>query len=324
MAELHEFDLIRDYFTAASHGEGRLLLGVGDDCALFQPDPDCQLAVTTDTLVAGVHFPADCDPHLLAGRCLRVNLSDLAAMGATPLGFQLALTLPAVDTDWLAGFSSGLFEAATRFDCPLSGGDTTKGPLTITITALGQVPRGRALLRSGARPGDRVYVTGPLGDARGALELIKGGVVDADNACREQLLAAYWCPQPMLAAAVALRDFASAALDISDGLLQDLGHIVRRSHVAAVVHREQVPVTPALVGLAGRERALDWALAGGDDYQLCFTVPVVREQAMTAALADLGVSATAIGEIIAGAGDVQCIDSDGNPCPLVEKGYAHF
>lgn len=321
---LHEFDLIREYFSAHQPGAAGLVLGVGDDCALFELPEDCQLAVTTDTLVADIHFPANGDPRQLGERCLRVNLSDLAAMGAQPLGFQLALTLPTASPDWLAAFSSGLLAAASRFQCPLSGGDTTRGPLAITITALGQVPKGQALRRSGARPGDSIYVSGVLGAARGALEVLAGRAGGIDDKTQQQLLTAYWQPEPMLAAGPALRVCASAALDISDGLLQDLGHIARASGVDAVLYRQQVPVSPALVELAGREQALDWALTGGDDYQLCFTVSPAREQALVTRLAEHGIEAVRVGDIIAGTGEARCLDDKGHAVSLKETGYAHF
>ncbi|HEY8386365.1 MAG TPA: thiamine-phosphate kinase [Porticoccaceae bacterium] len=317
MADVAEFDLIRHFFSGIGSGP-HVVKGVGDDCAIIAPPPGCQLVVTTDTLVEGVHFPAACDARVLGRRALRVNLSDLAAMGADVLGIQLALTLPRADADWLAAFSAGLAADCEAFACPLLGGDTTRGPLTVTITALGTVPVGNALLRSGARPGDRLYVTGSLGDARGALE-----VMDEHGGGGGALAQRYWLPQPRLTAGVLLRGLASAALDISDGLAQDAGHIARASGVGCRIEVASLPVSAALAGIVDRDRALLWALTGGDDYELCFTVPPHNVPAVERALNDAGEAYARIGEMVVGEG-VTCLDGEGQPMTVERGGYAHF
>lgn len=315
---IQEFSLISRYFTALGGPSDNLQLGVGDDCALFSLPPGNQLAVTTDTLVESVHFPYNCDPQSLAQRALRVNLSDLAAMGGSPLGFQLGLTLPAADEIWLESFSRGLARDALAFACPLSGGDTTRGPLTITITLLGTVPSGQAMVRSGASAGDLVYVTGSLGDSRGGLEAIRNGLDDCPH-----LLERYWRPQPRLRAGQLLREFASAALDISDGLLQDAGHIASQSGLACTIEAERLPLSSQLINRFGRATATRWALGSGDDYELCFTVPPERAAAMEQALGVAGETVTRIGVMSVGAG-VTCVDARGEPIIPEETGYAHF
>lgn len=316
---MNEFDIIRRYFKFSGQPGGALALGVGDDCALFDLAAGEQLAITTDTLVSGVHFSVDGDPALIARRALRVNLSDIAAMGAIPLGFQLAIALPALDEAWLERFSSGLGEDAAHFACPLSGGDTTRGPLTITVTLLGSVPAGQALRRDGACEGDLIYVTGTLGDSRGGLQCLQDEIND------DYLLERYWLPEPRLAAGVALRGIASAALDVSDGLVQDLGHIARASGVNAVVERDALPLSSALCALAGDDTARNWALSGGEDYELCFTVPPDCVPALESALATTGVTATRIGRMTTkGSGEVFCVDGRGNPVALERGGYDHF
>ncbi|HLS99102.1 MAG: thiamine-phosphate kinase [Porticoccaceae bacterium] len=310
---LHEFDLIRRFFTGIGGAGPDIALGVGDDCALLDPPPGCQLAISTDTLVEGVHFPVACDPEALAGRALRVNLSDLAAMGAEPLGFQLALTLPSADEVWLAAFSRGLARDAGLFGCPLMGGDTTRGPLAITVTVIGTLPAGAALRRGGAGAGDLLYVTGTLGDARGALD-VPG---------EAHLAARYWRPEPRLAAGRLLRQFASAALDVSDGLAQDAGHIAAASGLGCRIEADRLPLSAALVDACGRALASRHALTGGDDYELCFSVPPGKAEAMEAALAAAGEPVTRIGAMVPGAG-VLCVDGQGEPITLERSGYAHF
>lgn len=316
---MNEFEVIRQYFSFSSASVSDADLGVGDDCALLSLAPGEQLAVTTDTLVSGVHFPGDGDPYLIARRALRVNLSDIAAMGATPLGFQLAISLPEIDSDWLEEFSRGLARDAAEFHCPLVGGDTTRGSLSITITLLGQVPHGKALLRSGASPGDLIYVTGTLGDSRAGLACLQG------DGSRDFLLDRYWLPEPRLKAGTALRGYASAALDISDGLVQDLGHIARASGLDALIAVERLPLSRDILAFAGSETARQWALAGGDDYELCFTVPVEQAGDMEKTMAGLGVPVTWIGEMTAFSGTpVTCIDVRGNAVLMGDGGYDHF
>ncbi|MCQ4348350.1 thiamine-phosphate kinase [Pseudomonas stutzeri] len=321
MAGLGEFELIRQYFAAAAcaapvPGVAR---GIGDDCALLQLGPGEQLAVSTDSQVAGVHFPHDPDPFLLAQRVLAAAASDLAAMGATPVGFTLALTLPAADPAWLQAFARGLDVMARACNLALIGGDTTRGPLNINVTVFGRLPAGRALLRSGARPGDLLCIGGPTGEAAAALPLVLGE--RAPRAAADAfLLARYWTPQPQLALGQALRGLASAALDVSDGLLADCGHIAEESGVRVVIEAARVPLSSALREAAGtRASALALALCGGDDYVLAFSVP---PHALTALqVADLAFHV--VGRVEAGRG-VRVLDASGRDITPAAGGYQHF
>ncbi|WP_374439285.1 thiamine-phosphate kinase [Pseudomonas panipatensis] len=315
-----EFELIRRYFAAAAcaaTADG-VALGIGDDCALLTPVAGAQLAVSTDTLVAGVHFPALCDPFLLGQRALAVSASDLAAMGAAPLAFTLALTLPDADPAWLEAFASGLNRMATACGLALIGGDTTRGPLSMTLTVFGQVPAGLALTRAGARVGDLLCVGGPLGEAGGALELVLGRLAAAPDVA-EPLLERYWSPPPQLALGQALRGRATAALDVSDGLLADCGHIARASGVALVIDAERLPPSPALESLLGPERALQAKLSAGDDYVIAFTLPPAE---LTELQRDWP-QVRAIGRVEAGAG-VRVLDGAGRDITPRQGGYLHF
>ncbi|WP_300656330.1 thiamine-phosphate kinase [Pseudomonas sp.] len=315
-----EFELIRQYFAAAScaqAGEG-VALGIGDDCALLELPAGEQLAVSTDTLVAGVHFPESADPFLLAQRGLGVSVSDLAAMGATPIGFTLALTLPRAEPAWLQAFACGLDRMAQACAVRLIGGDTSRGPLSLTLTVFGRLPCGLALTRSGARAGDLLCVGGELGDGAGALPLVLGQR-QAPAAIAEPLLARYWSPQPQLALGQALRGKATAALDISDGLLADCGHIAAASGVTLLIEQARLPLSTALLALLGTSGARDCALSGGDDYLLAFTLPAEH-------LADLqaqGWPIHVIGRAEAGAG-VQLLDQRGQRITPQARGYQHF
>lgn len=315
-----EFELIDRYFTGIGPGDEAVALGIGDDCALFDCRPGEQLAISVDTLVAGVHFPAAADAYRIAQRALRVNLSDLAAMGARPFAFTLALTLPAADETWLAAFSRGLRDAAQAFGITLIGGNTTRGrDCVINIQVMGGVPAGAALLRSGARPGDAVLVSGCLGDARAALPLLEADSAALD-AGQRYLLDRYFQPEPRVALGVALRGIASAAIDISDGLAADLGHILAASDVGAVIDPALLPLSPAL---RGGDRAREFALHGGDDYELCCTVPPDRLAAAQAAARQLAVPLTVIGAIGADRG-LRARGADGALTPLPPHGYRHF
>jgi len=315
-----EFELIRHYFAAAACARvgGDVVLGIGDDCALLAVPAGEQLAISTDTLVAGVHFPDPCDPSLLGQRALAVSTSDLAAMGATPIGFTLALSLPQAEPGWLEAFARGLDAMAARCDMRLIGGDTTRGPLSMTLTVFGRVPSGQALLRSGARVGDLLCVGGALGDAAGALPLVLG---DCEGGAAEasQLLDHYWSPQPQLALGQALRGKATSALDISDGLLADCGHIAAASGVRLRINQHQVPLSDALVRWVGQERALQCGLTGGDDYVLAFTLPADE---LPSLLAD-GWPVQVIGRVEPGEG-VCLVDADGNTLVVGKQGYNHF
>ncbi len=288
-----EFDLIRRFFQRPVR---RAALGVGDDCALLAPAPGMQLAVSSDMLVEGRHFFADVDPRLLGHKCLAVNLSDLAACGARPLAFTLALSLPRADAAWTEAFAGGLLALADAHGCELVGGDTTQGPLNICITVFGEVPPGQALLRSGARAGDDIWVSGSLGDARLALEALLDHTTLPPGtlaAARQRLEA----PTPRVVLGQALRGIASSALDVSDGLLGDLGHILEQSRVGASLDTRLI--TPLLD--AGRHTPLaidllhQCTLSGGDDYELCFTAPADRRDAVQAAGRDSATRVTRIG-----------------------------
>ncbi len=315
-----EFELIRRFFAAAACAApaADVALGIGDDCALLAPPAGEQLAVSTDTLVEGVHFPAGCDPFLLAQRALAVSASDLAAMGAAPLAFTLALTLPQADAEWLQGFARGLDAMARQCGLALVGGDTTRGPLSMTLTVFGRVPAGQALTRAGARPGDLLCVGGPLGEAGAALELVLERR-SAPAEVAEPLLARYWTPAPQFGLGLALRGKASAALDISDGLLADCGHIARASGVALLVECQRLQASAALSGLLAGEEALRQQLAAGDDYVLVFTLPPEYLGEIRAAWPAMAV----IGRVEAGQG-VHLLDADGKELIPAAAGYQHF
>jgi thiamine-monophosphate kinase len=315
---LGEFDLIARYFTRETR---RAALGVGDDCALLAPAPGMQLAVSTDMLVEGRHFLSTVAPERLGHKALAVNLSDLAACGAQPLAFTLALSLPRAEEAFLEGFSRGLLRLSEAHRCELVGGDTTQGPLNICITAFGEVPPGVALLRSGAIAGDDVYVSGTVGDARLALEVFRG-TLSLDSASLDEVRAAMELPQPRVALGLALRGIANSAIDVSDGLLGDLGHILRRSGVGATVDLEAVPRSAVL----GRQPA-DWqrvcTLAGGDDYELLFTAPPSHAQPVREAAAQAGVPVTRIGRIDPAPG-IRLVDGRGQPVANTFASFDHF
>lgn len=321
---LNEFALIEEYFSSLGKAPG-VALGVGDDAAVLDILEGEQLVVTVDTLVAGVHFPQNASPGDIAHRSLRVNLSDIAAMGAEPRWFTLALTLPEAKKDWLQAFSQALAEDASTFGCALVGGDTTAGPLSITIQLFGAVPKGKALTRSGAKAGDAVYVTGSLGEAAAALSLFGVAdpvIIDNENE-REALLQRFYRPEPRLKEGLQLQGLASAALDISDGLLADLGHIAKASHLGAEIQLDQLPVAPWLKALAEPERVTKWMLSGGDDYELCFTVPKENSATVDALIEQGDLSAYYIGQMTNEPG-VRCFDVQGNLVNIKESGYQHF
>jgi len=318
-----EFTLIDRYFARPTPSA---VLGPGDDCALVQPSPGKQLAVTTDMLVAGTHFFPDTDPERLGWKALAVNLSDLAAMGATPRWVTLAGALPTVDEAWLVKFATGFFACAERFGVDVIGGDTTRGPLNLCITAMGEVEPGQALTRSGAQAGDLIWVSGRPGLAALGLAHLQGRVALPEpwpRLCVTQLEK----PQPRVALGQALIGLASAAIDVSDGLLADLGHIAERSGCAAAVRLVQLPHLPkgAEYNADLRRIALECQLAGGDDYELCFTAPGSATQAIGQLAARLDLPLWCIGEMRAGeAGNVTVFDPDGKPVSFEQTGYDHF
>ncbi|WP_322042554.1 thiamine-phosphate kinase [Paraburkholderia sp. J67] len=325
---LSEFSLIDRYFAQrARTNTRRAALGIGDDCALLAPAAGEVLAISTDMLVEGRHFFPDIDPHALGHKALAVNLSDLAAMGAAPLGFTLAFALPRPTEDWLAAFSAGMFELADRFDCELIGGDTTAGPLNLCLTVFGSVRQDVALRRDAAQPGDDIWVSGTPGDARAGLGVLRGEwqVSEADAT---QFRRALEYPEPRVALGLALRGVARAALDISDGLAGDLRHILERSNLAAAIDVDALPVSPALARLP-REVQLQCALAGGDDYELCFTAAPAQREAVEAAAQQAGVRVTRIGKITAltspgAAPAIAWHDAAGTPLNLTLQGFDHF
>ena len=318
-----EFDLIARYFTRPVR---KAALGVGDDCALLAPAPGMQLAISSDMLVEGRHFFADVDPEALGHKALAVNLSDLAACGAKPLAFTLALSLPRVNEAWLAGFSRGLLALADAHGCELVGGDTTQGPLNICITVFGDVPTGQALLRSGARPGDDIYVSGTLGDARLALEALLGHIAlpaEVLARARQRLER----PTPRVALGLALRGVASSAMDVSDGLLGDLSHILKASGVGARIDTSlttdliaEKAYSTSAFGVFDAKLLHQCTLAGGDDYELAFTAPPARRDAVAAASQASGTPVTRIGTVLAEP-DLQLVDALGH---VVENRYASF
>ena len=315
---LGEFDLIAKYFTRPVK---RCTLGVGDDCALLAPAPGMQLAVSSDMLVEGRHFLSTALPQRLGHKALAVNLSDLAACGAKPLAFTLALAMPRAEESFLEGFSQGLLALADAFDCELIGGDTTQGPLNICISVFGEVPVGGALLRSGAQVGDELYVSGTLGDARLALEAFRG-TLELQGAAFESVRRAMEQPQPRIALGLALRGVASSAIDVSDGLLGDLAHILRRSGVGATVEVDAVPRSAVL-----REQNLalqrECTLAGGDDYELVFTAAPQHAAAVGEAARHAGVTVTRIGRIEAAAG-LRLVDAAGHALANSFVSFDHF
>ncbi|PSW19636.1 thiamine-phosphate kinase [Photobacterium sanctipauli] len=319
----NEFDLIAQYFERQAVNRSDVPLAIGDDCALLEVPVGSQLAVSTDSLVAGTHFLADADPVRVAHKALASNLSDLAAMGATPAWVSLALTMPEPDEPWLAKFCEGFFALAEYYNVQLVGGDTTKGPLSITLTVHGFVPQGQALTRYGASSGDWIYVTGNLGDSAAGLAVLLGQAELEDKQLAETLVERHFMAQPRVLTGQALRKVASAALDISDGLVSDLGHILKRSGLAAVIEVDKLPLSPELKAFEPlQDKALQLALTSGEEYELCFTVPEQNRGAVETALAHTGVSATCVGQLRPGSGIT--LLRDGNPLDWQLQGYDHF
>jgi len=313
-----EFDLIEKYFARPVR---HAVLGGGDDCALLQPTPGMQWAVSTDALVEGRHFLSTVPPDALGHKSLAVNLSDLAACGARPVAFTLSLTLPRVDEAFLAGFAQGLYALADAHDIELVGGDTTAGPLNIGITVMGEVPPGQALRRAGAKAGDELWVSGRLGDARLALEAFRGQAALRGEAF-EDVRRAMERPQPRVALGIALRGIASAAIDLSDGLVGDLGHVLRASAVGATLRLADIPHGPHLAACSEAQRRT-CLLAGGDDYELLFAAPATAHARVRDAGARAGVPVTRIGTLEAAPG-LRVVDAQGAPLALAERAFDHF
>lgn len=317
-----EFDIIQRYFARPFGKCESVVLGIGDDAAILSPSPNRQLVVSIDSLLAGVHFPHSTAAEQVAAKALAVNLSDLAAMGATPAWFTLALSLPEIDHDWLAAFSEGLAEMASACGLALIGGDTTRGPLAVTIQIAGYVQPGKALLRSGARAGDRIFVTGSIGDAALGLYALRhrcGKKADTDY-----LIERLNRPQPRIEAGQALQGVASACIDVSDGLFADLGHILDASGVGARVREAEIPRSPAASAFLA-ERAELWPSFAnrGDDYELCFCVPRENLEKIAALEKRLDCRLSCIGEIVAQKG-LQVLDEQGRPIDIGHDNYDHF
>ncbi|NOY63181.1 MAG: thiamine-phosphate kinase [Gammaproteobacteria bacterium] len=327
MAE-SEFNIIEHYFKRSRPQRDDVSLAIGDDAALLDVPHGKQLVVCVDTLVAGVHFPHDTPAHAIGYKAMAVNLSDIAAMGAEPAWATLALTVPDSDAHWLESFSNGLFELAERYRVALVGGDTTRGPLTITVQLHGLVEHGAALRRDGAQPGDLIYVTGTLGDAGLALRLLLDSHLPA-NSSGDALLARLNYPTPRIAAGRALSAVATAAIDISDGLVADLGHVLQASKVGATLRVDQIPCSGAFVEIIGKKsdnsdvERYQLALTAGDDYELCFTVPAARQHLLPPLFAALDCDCTLIGTIEARSG-LRCVTADGAAVEIKQPGYNHF
>lgn len=314
-----EFDLIAKHFTRATPGA---VLGVGDDCALLAPTPGMQLAVSSDMLLEGRHFSPQDSPAGLGHKSLAVNLSDLAAMGATPRWATLAIALPDENDAWLTAFARGFFRMADMHGIELVGGDTTRGALTISITVMGEVPPEQALRRDGAQVGDDIWVSGVIGSAALALAYRQGRLF-MEQIDAAKVLPALYLPTPRVELGIALRGLASSAIDISDGLLGDLGHILERSRVGATLEFSALPTLPVVQAYLHEAMARECVLAGGDDYELCFTAPASQHDAVRAAAASASVAVTRIGHIHAEPG-LTVIDANGQPLHVDKTGYDHF
>ncbi len=320
---MNEFDLIQNIFNREKKNRADVILGIGDDAALLQVPLGQQLVVSTDTLVAGRHFPENTSPADIAYKALAVNLSDLAAMGAEPAWILLALTLPSVDEIWLNEFSQGFFSLMRHFRLQLVGGDMTCGPLTITVQALGFVPAGKALCRLGAMPGDRIYVSGTLGDAGLALAYLHEETSLALTQHQIQwLMQRLNRPEPRVELGLALRNIATSAIDISDGLVADLGHILLANQLGATIQLADLPLSASLRQLS-QEQVWQFALSAGDDYELCFTVPASSEIALQSHLKAINSSCTCIGRIKKEPG-LSMIREDGFLLVLEKSGFQHF
>jgi thiamine-monophosphate kinase len=315
-----EFDWIAWLKQQAQAGDAEtgVVFGIGDDAAICEVPSGMQLVISTDTLVAGVHFPEDTAATDIGYKALAVNLSDLAAMGAAPAWFSLAVSVPEMDMDWLQAFAHGVLELANEHKVALIGGDTTRGPLSITVTVHGFVPSGTALRRDAAKPGDDIWVTGSLGDAAAALQQIGSGLQSMKLRHRLDR------PTPRVAAGMAIRGLANAAIDVSDGLAQDLGHILAASGLGADLELGRLPVSSSLLEFhPDDETRWRLQLAGGDDYELCFTAAPKNAFAIEQALAECGVSASVIGHVNEQAG-LQCLKPEGDALVLHRTGYQHF
>ncbi|MEO3678620.1 thiamine-phosphate kinase [Rheinheimera sp. FR7-31] len=317
-----EFELISRFFANCGAKRSDATLGVGDDGAVLQVRDGYDLVVTTDTMVVGTHFFPDDDPRALGHKLVAVNVSDLAAMGAEPAWLSLALTLPAVDEAWLSAFAAGLGETADYYQCQLVGGDTTRGPMSLTMIAKGTVPRGKALTRSGAKVGDYIYVTGTLGDAALGLKLCQG-LHEVSKKHQSHILQRFHYPSARVALGQALRNLASSAMDLSDGLYSDIQHILKRSNVGASIDVSRLPLSQALKDSCDTSTALQLALSGGEDYELLFTVPEARRGSLEVLLSPYGIPVTCIGRVTGVAGKLELKQGD-QAFDYQHQGFVHF
>lgn len=317
---MDEFGLIRQYFSQSGASED-VLLGIGDDCAVLRLPVGRNLVVSMDTMVQGVHFPVETPPRHIGSRVLCAALSDLAAMGAQPHWFTLGLTLPDAEPQWLSEFSEGLFWIAEQYECSLVGGDTTRGPLCISVQVHGSASPDGILQRSGANPGDVIYVTGQLGDGAAALALLSRELTVAPS-CRDYLLTRFYSPAPRLQDGQLLVGLASSAIDISDGFYQDLRHICDASGVGARLDLGRLPMSEHWTRYANEDQCLEWALTGGDDYELCFTVPRQRTAEVEKHIRSGRITATAVGKIVERQ-DIVLV-REGHPYSLKNRGFNHF
>lgn len=315
---MDEFALIEKVLKPIAGSRDDVVLGIGDDGAVVQPSPGEELVVVADTIVAGVHFPPELAAADIGYRAVAVNLSDIAAMGAEPRWATLALTIPDSEESWLREFARGLHDALAAVEVALIGGDTTRGPLTVTVQIIGSVPRGKALTRDGARPGDTIYVSGTLGDAAAGLAILQRG--GPKTAAEQVLVSRFKRPTPRIALGQALRGIATSCIDISDGLLADLQHIAHRSGCGARIHADLLPLGPELLAGTDARSALHWAAAGGDDYELCFTIPNDGCPEILRHLAPWH----RIGAMTSVAGEVALLDHEDQPIILGRSGYRHF
>lgn len=318
---MKEFELIKRFFTEQAIQRKDVLLGIGDDCALISPSERQNIAITTDTLVAGVHFPHQTSAKAIGHKAIAVNLSDLAAMGAEPAWISLAITMPEVDPLWIEEFCNSVFELCEFYNVQLIGGDTTQGPLSITVTAQGLTPIDKHITRSGAKAGDWLYVTGEIGDSALALKYLMGEVEIAHQ-YRDEVQKKFDFPTPRILAGQALREYASSAIDLSDGLASDLAHICEASGVGANIVLEDLPISNALRDSVGIESSFELALTGGDDYELLFTVSEDNRVGMETAIANSGTTITCIGQLN-GTGKITTT-LDSKPVSLQVKSFEHF
>ena len=319
---MDEFELIERYFRPLSADGCGVDTAIGDDAAILNIDSNEQLVVTTDTQIESVHFPGGADSQEVGFRSCATSLSDIAAMGATARWASLALTVASAESSWLAGFAKGAAAALEQSGASLVGGDTTRGPLVITWNIIGTVPIGEALLRNGARAGDGIYVSGSLGAAAAALEMSLVGE-RACSASEAELRDRYWYPRPQIALATELRSVVSSCIDISDGLIADLLHLAQSSGCGVSLNGDRVPIAPGVVQLIGYERARQLALTGGDDYELCFTVPIEHETELVAISRELNAIVTRIGSMVEGS-QLQVFDDSGRILEIDRMGYRHF